>query len=113
MIFTSFVHLIYFGIFYIKERDGNVAGSLYEGGQLISGMLIFDGLGDEQEPKTLQFIRFIAFLTKALKTREVVFNFKINVYVRKQHTSEKSNSNSFFINNKVIVILALLDKFCF
>ncbi len=63
---TSDLYFFWFGklFFHAKEKDRNLAGSLYEGGQLISSVLILDGWGDEQ--KTKYKFKLIAFSTETV-----------------------------------------------
>lgn len=60
--FWFVVLLIWEAFFHVKEKDRNLAGSLYEGGQLISSVLILDGWGDEQKTK----YKLIAFPPRLL-----------------------------------------------
>lgn len=98
--FWFVVLLIWGAFFHVKEKDRNLAGSLYEGGQLISSVLILDGWGDEQ--KTKYKFQVNCFSTKTVTLYNVKcgtsFNglekLKLMFMVFKCHKTEKLNTNN-------------------
>lgn len=69
--FWFVVLLIWEAFFHVKEKDRNLAGSLYEGGQLISSVLILDGWEDEQKKQNKYNSQVNCFSTKTVTLYKV------------------------------------------